>query len=148
MSNIMDIKYGMLDENQTRIVATLVVITIVAYLFLGYIGLLMLLAYHFFIGLCETPLLSPLEVIATKVSLLFSNKKNKKNMLEKEFATHLALIVVTISIVLAVLEYSILSSISILLLAVWKMMEMQKNVCFGCKLYEFIERKGIKIISL
>ena len=149
MSNTMDMKYEMLNENQTRVVAILVVITIIAYFFLGYISLLMLLVYHFFIGLYVTPLLSPLELIATRLSLLFlSNKKNNKDMLKKEFATHLALTIVTISIVLSVLGYSMLSSTLILLLAVWKMMEMQKNVCFGCKLYEFIESKGIKIISL
>ncbi len=67
---------------------------------------------------------------------------------KKEFATHLVLIVVAISIVLALSEYSTLSYFLILLLGVWKMMEMQRNVCFGCKLYEYIEKKGIQIVSL
>lgn len=67
---------------------------------------------------------------------------------KKEFARHLVLIVVAISIVLAVSKYSTLSFFLILLLGVWKMIEMQKNICFACKLYEYIERKGIQIVSL
>lgn len=148
MSNIIDSKYAIIDENQIRIVAALVAISIVAYLFLGYISLLILLIYHFFIQLYLTPLLSPLELIATCISSLFSHEKNNKDMSGKEFAAHLALIIVSVSIALELLEYTKLASTLISLLVVWKILEVSKNICFGCKLYEFVKQKGIEIVSL
>lgn len=148
MSNIIDRKFEIIDENQIRIVAALVAISIVAYLFLGYISLLILLIYHFFIKLYLTPLLSPLELIATYISSLFTHEKYSKDISGKEFAAHLALIIVSVSIVLEVLEYTKLASALISLLVVWKILEVSKNICFGCKLYKLIQKNGIEIVSL
>ncbi|UPT77888.1 DUF4395 domain-containing protein [Sulfurovum sp. XGS-02] len=148
MSNITDRKVVIIDESQIRIVAALVAISIVAYLFLGYIGLLILLIYHFFIQLYLTPLLSPLELIATFISSLLTHNKYSKNTSEKEFAAHLALTIVSVSMILEVLEYTRLASALILLLLVWKLIEVSKNICFGCRLYEFVKQKGIEIVSL
>lgn len=148
MSNIIDRKFAIIDESQIRIVAALVIISVVAYLFLGYISLLILLIYHFFIKLYLTPLLSPLELIATSISSLFTHERYSKDISGKEFATHLALIIVSVSIVLEVLEYTILASTLISLLLVWKIFEVSKNICFGCKLYKLIQKNGIEIVSL
>ncbi|WP_373031725.1 DUF4395 domain-containing protein [Sulfurovum sp.] len=148
MSNIIERKFEIIDESQIRIVAALVAISIVAYLFLGYISLLILLIYHFFIQLYLTPLLSPLELIASYISSSFTHERYSKDTSGKEFATHIALIIVSVSIVLEVLKYTKLASTLILLLVVWKILEATKNICLGCKLYELLQRKGIKIISL
>jgi len=148
MRKILDREYTIIDENQIRIVAALVAISIVAYLFLGYRSLLILLIYHFFIRIYLTPLLSPLELIGTGLSSLFNHEKNKQDELGKEFATHMALIIVSLSLAAGFLEYTGLAFSIISLLVVWKTLEATKNICFGCKLYELLQRKGIKIVSL
>lgn len=148
MINILDRKYAITDESQIRIVAALVAMSIVAYLFLGNVSLLILLIYHFFIRIYLTPLLSPLELIAKCISLFFSYEKNYRDTSGTEFATHLALNIVSVSIVLEVLEYTNLATILISLLVVWKILDASKNICFGCKLYELVKKKGIEIVSL
>ncbi len=148
MNNIIDKKYEMIDENQIRIVAALVAISIVVYQYTGYISMLFFLVYHFFIRLYLTPLFSPLELIGTYISSLFSHEKNDQDRSEKEFATHLALSIVSVSIVLELLAYNRLASALLSLLVVWKILEVSKNICFGCKLYALIQKNGIEIVSL
>lgn len=148
MSNRIDSKSIVIDENQIRIVAALVALTILAYLFLGYKSLSVIVIYHFFIQIYLTPLLSPLELIATWISSLFRDEKHHRDTSEKEFALHLALTIVSVSIVFEMLAYTRLASTLILLLVVWKIVEASKNICFGCKLYALIQKKGIEIVSL
>lgn len=148
MSNRIDSKTIVIDESQIRIVAALVALTILAYLFLGYKSLLVIVIYHFFIQIYLTPLLSPLELIATWISSLFSDKKHHRYASEKEFALHLALTIVSGSILLEILTHTRFASTLILLLVVWKIVEASRNICFGCKLYALIQKKGIEIVSL
>ncbi|MDM5263960.1 DUF4395 family protein [Sulfurovum sp. XTW-4] len=148
MNNIVESKYTLIDENQLRIVATLVALTMVAYVFLGYKSLLILLIYHFFISIYLSPSLSPLEFIANRISLLFSYNLNNKETSEKEFALHLALFITCGLIVLELFGYIKLESTLILLLVIWKIVEASTKICFGCKLYQYIKKNGIEIISL
>lgn len=148
MNKITDKKYEIIDQNQIRIVAGLVAISIVVYLYTGFISMLFFLVYHFFILLYLTPLFSPIEVIATSISSLFTHEKYSKDTSEKEFAAHLALIIVSVSIALELLEYTKLATTLILLLVVWKILEVSKNICFGCKLHKLIQNNGIEIVSL
>lgn len=148
MNKVIHKEYAIIDENQIRIVAALVAISIVVYLYTGYISMLLFLVYHFFILLYLTPLFSPIELIATSISSLFTHEKYSKDTSGKEFAAHLALIIVSVSIVLELLEYTKLATTLISLLVVWKILEVSKNICFGCKLYKLIQKNGIEIVSL
>ncbi|WP_373030298.1 DUF4395 family protein [Sulfurovum sp.] len=148
MNNIIKSKYTLIDENQIRIVAALVALTIVAYVFLGYKSLLLLLIYHFFVHIYLAPLFSPLEIIANGISLLFNHNKDNNDTSEKEFSSHLALFIISGFIVLELFEFTKLASTLILLLVIWKIVEASMKICFGCKLYQYIKKNGIEIVSL
>lgn len=138
----------MIDENKTRIVAALQVTLLMSYLFTGNVDILFILIYEFFVRLYLTSLLSPIELFATGIAFVLSSEKHNRNRLDKEFATHIALIIVSFSLAAALLEYTRLAFAFILLLTMWKALEASTNICLGCKLYELLQRKGINVVSL
>ncbi|QOR61241.1 DUF4395 family protein [Sulfurovum sp. ST-21] len=145
MNSITHREYGFEAKGHTRIVAVFVVMTVMAYLLSGYISLLILLTYHFFVRLYISPLFSPLEFMAGYVSNYQSNSSEDS---QKEFAAHLALLLTSLSLILELYGHSGLGYMSVFLLLVWKSFEVCRNICFGCKLYEFVWKKGIEIVSL
>ncbi|MDM5272764.1 DUF4395 family protein [Sulfurovum sp. zt1-1] len=138
----------MIDGSKTRIVAALQATLLGSYLFTGYVDLLYILVYDFFVRLYLTSLLSPLELIAIGVESLFTREKHSGNRLDKEFATHIALTIVSLSLTAGLLEYPKIAFTFTLALVIWKILEATTNICLGCKLYERLQRKGINIISL
>lgn len=138
----------MIDKNKTRIVAVLQVVLLMSYLFTGSVDLLFILVYEFFVRLYLTALLSPIELFATGIVFLLRSKKHNRYRLDKEFAAHIALIIISFALASALLEYTRLAFAFILLLAVWKTVEAITSICLGCKLYEFLQRKGINVVSL
>ena len=136
-------------ENKRRqIVAALVAMLIMCYFLTGYSSILYLLVGHFIVRLYLHPLFSPIELTVTGILHLLNVKKHRPETSDKEFASHLALTIVSSSILLELLEYSTLAYTLLFLLSIWKILEATRNVCFGCRVYELILKKGVQVVSL
>ncbi|MDD5156807.1 DUF4395 domain-containing protein [Sulfurimonas sp.] len=148
MRQIKNKRLNIVDENQTRIHATLVIFLIGIYLFIGDISIIYILIYDFFVRIYVAPFLSPLYIISLQVVRLIGLKQKPADELAKEFASHIGL---TILFIILFAEYFRETHISFLLIVVfgiWKAVEIIDSECVACKFYELLKHKGIEVVSL
>ena len=145
------IKYetqDIVDENQTRIHAALVVLLMSAYLFTGNLFIIYILVYDFLVRIYVTPLLSPLYLLSLSIVNLIGLKQKSANASAKEFASHIGLTTLSIALCAELLNQTSIAFILVLFLTLWKVFEATKNICFACKLYELLKSKNIEVVSL
>lgn len=145
------IKYktpNVVDANQTRIYATLVVLLMSAYLLMGSTIFLYILIYDFFVRIYVAPLLSPLYLISVTVVKLISAEQKIADGYAKEFASHIGLSVLFITLLAELVGGRYTAVVLILFFMAWKIFEATKDICFACELYELLKRKNIEVVSL
>lgn len=145
------IKYktpNVVDVNQTRIHATLVVLLMSAYLLMGNTVLLYILVYDFFVRIYVAPLLSPLYLISATVVNLIPAEQKFADGYAKEFASHIGLSVLFITLLAELVGGSYTAVTLILFFIAWKIFEATKDICFACELYELLKRKNVEVVSL
>lgn len=148
MTQDKDKKINIVDENQTRIHAMLVIFLVGIYLFTEDTSVIYILIYDFFVRIYVVPFLSPLYIISLQIARLIGLKKKPANELAKEFASHIGL---TMLFVVLFAEYFKETYVSFSLIAVfgiWKAVEIIDSECFACKFYELLKHKDIEVVSL
>lgn len=145
------IKYktpNVVDANQTRIHAMLVVLLMSAYLLMGSTIFLYILLYDFFVRIYVASLLSPLYLISTTIVNLIPAEQKFADGYAKEFASHIGLSVLFITLLAELVGGRHTAVVLILFFIVWKIFEATKDICFACELYELLKCKNIEVVSL
>ncbi|MDQ1264317.1 MAG: hypothetical protein QG559_1318 [Campylobacterota bacterium] len=140
--------YNLVDENQTRLYAALLVVLMVAYLFSFDVFYLYLLICDFLIRLYITPYISPIYLISTFLVKIIKPKQKFTDGDAKEFASHIGLIILFIALGANLLVQKEISFLLVFFLCIWKIVEAGKEFCFACKFYEMLKNKNIEVESL
>lgn len=137
-----------IDENKTRIDAAIIAVLIMAYLFTGFTPILLVLLYDFAVRLYVTPWLSPVFLLSRYLLTKISFQKRIGDADSKKFAANIALAVVLFILAADFGASETWVLVLTLFLAVWKILEASKNICFGCAFYALLKRYNIEIVAL
>ena len=136
------------DENQARIHAALVVLLMGAYLFTGNLFIIYTLIYDFLVRIYVTPLLSPIYIISLQIAKIIGFEKNYVDAYDKEFALHTGLTILLIVLFAELTANTYIAFTLISFLGAWKTLEAIDNICIACKFYELLKAKNIEVVSL
>ncbi|MDD3442906.1 DUF4395 domain-containing protein [Sulfurimonas denitrificans] len=139
---------NIIDENQTRMHAGLVVLILIAYMASGNLSFIYMLIYDFFARIYVTSLISPLYLLSKGLVNLIGLKQRFSEESAKEFASHIGLMIIFVALYAELLNWTSFSYMLITFFGVWKTFEATKDICFACKLYELLVRKNIRVESL
>lgn len=139
---------NIVDENQTRIYAALVVLFMSAYLFTGNLFIIYMLVCDFLVRLYVTPFLSPLYIISFQAAKLIKVEEKTYSGDKKEFASHVGLIILFMVLFAELFHETYLAFTLITFFGAWKALEAIDNICIACKFYELLKQKNIEVVSL
>jgi hypothetical protein len=137
-----------MESNKTRMHAGLLFLLSTAYLFSGNSFIVYVLIYDFFVRIYLTPILSPTYILSSILVELVGFEPSVTDEYAKEFASHIGLTLLFTALFAELLNKSDIAFILILILALWKIFEVSKEVCIACKLYELLKNKNITLESL
>ena len=148
MTLIRENRLNMVDENQTRIHAALVVLLMGVYLLGGGVFVIYALLYDFLVRIYVAPQLSPLYIISAELVRFVSLEKKSASKDKKEFASHIGLTILFIVLFAELLDEREAAFVTVGFFAAWKLFEASYNICIACEFYEYLKHKNIKVVSL
>jgi hypothetical protein len=148
MSQIKYKTQNLVDENQTRAHAGLLVLLMVAYLFSSNIVFIYILVCDFLMRIYVTPYMSPIYLISTALVKIVGFKEKLTDEDAKEFASHIGLTILFVALGAELLNQTTVAFSLIAFLTLWKIVEATKEFCFACKFYELLKSKNITVESL
>lgn len=148
MSQIKYKTQNLVDENQTRTHAGLLVLLMAAYLFSGSTLILYILIYDFLIRIYMTPYISPIYLMSTVLVSIIGVKEKFTDKYAKEFASHIGLTILFVALGAELLNQTTVAFLLVAFLTIWKIIEAAKEFCFACKFYELLKSKNIEVESL
>ncbi len=148
MSQIKYKTQNLVDENQTRAHAGLLVLLMVAYLFSSNIVFIYILVCDFLMRIYVTPYMSPIYLISTALVRIVGFKEKLTDEDAKEFASHIGLTILFVALGAELLNQTTVAFSLIAFLTLWKIVEATKEFCFACKFYELLKSKNITVESL
>ncbi|MCK9472532.1 DUF4395 domain-containing protein [Sulfurimonas sp.] len=139
---------NIVDENQTRVHAGVVLLFMSAYLFSANELFIYILIYDFLVRVYAMPFMSPIYLISTVLVKLFNQKERLTDGSAKEFASHVGLSMLFAVLIADLLNETTAAFFLTIFLALWKIAEVAKDYCFACKFYELLKSKNIEVESL
>ncbi|MBC8213944.1 MAG: DUF4395 domain-containing protein [Candidatus Marinimicrobia bacterium] len=127
-----------------RVVATLVSILSIVYLFTENSIVLVFISYGFWARVIAGQIFSPLTLLSSKVIIpILGNPKSMENSRPKRFAQTIGGILSTISLVLAISGLIEVSKIIILVLLLFASLESIFGFCAGCWIYKHLQQFNV-----
>lgn len=148
MSHVQNSIEIIVDENQTRFHAGVLVLLMIAYLFSANELFIYILVYDFLVRVYAMPFMSPIYLISTYLVNLLNLKNISTDGLAKEFASHVGLTILFVVLIADLVGETTSALLLTLFLTLWKIVEAARDFCFACKFYEFLKRKNIEVESL
>ena len=148
MSKIKYKTQNLVDENQTRAHAGLLVLLMSAYLFSSNAVILYILIYDFLTRIYMTPYMSPIYLISTFLVNIIGVKEKFTDEDAKEFASHIGMTILFVALGAELLNQTAVAFSLVAFLTLWKIVEATKEFCFACKFYELLKSKNITVESL
>src|SRR5579859_1890635 len=131
------------NEKAARVVAGVVLITVLAILITGAYGLLIPLAYGFWARVLTGPTLSPLGWVAQRVIAPRLGPSKPVAGPPKRFAQGMGAAMSTLALVLELAVSGVAADVVIALLIVAAGLESIFAFCLGCKIFALLMRAGV-----
>ena len=148
MSHVQNSIEIIVDENQTRFHAGVLVLLMIAYLFSANELFIYILVYDFLVRVYAMPFMSPIYLISTCLVNLLNLKKRAIDGLAKEFASHVGLTILFVVLIADLIGETTTALSLTLFLTLWKIVEVTRDFCFACEFYKFLKHKNIEVESL
>lgn len=148
MSYIQNSIQNIVDVNQTRVHAGVVVLLMGAYIFSANELFIYILIYDFLVRVYVMPFMSPIYLISTALVKLFNLKERLSEGSANEFASHIGLCMLFVVLITDLLNETTTAFLLTMFLALWKIAEATRDFCFACKFYELLKSKNIEVESL
>ena len=131
------------NEKAARVVASFVLMTVIAILATGAYWLLIPLAYGFWARLLTGPTLSPLGRLAMNVIAPRLGPKKPVPGAPKRFAQGMGAVMSTIALVLAFAVSHTAADVMLIMFLPAAGLEAIFGYCLGCKMYPVLMRRGL-----
>lgn len=139
---------NIVDKNQVRVHAGVLVLLMCGYLYSANELFIYALIYDFFVRVYMMSYMSPIYLISTYLVRLLNLNKRATDGYAKEFASHVTLTILFVVLIADLLNETTIALLLTLFLALWKVAEVTKEFCFACSFYEFLKHKNIEVESL
>jgi hypothetical protein len=140
MSNSCPLNFEKIDANRARLGSLLVFLSVLVYLYNGFVAILFFLAFDFAIRLFYKSSLAPSVLIATAVGALFKIKPRYTDGGAKRLAAYFGFLFV---LLLLFCHYFANDTVTLAVASLFlscSFLDIFFNFCIGCKIYYIIKK--------
>ena len=134
----------MIDENKARLTASFVFILTLVYSFTNFLAIPVLLMADFFVRGFNFSNYSPLNIIANRLSLLFSIKPKLIDQAPKRFSAKIGLLFCLSIVAFSAFDFGTVSLVIAIVLATFALLESSLGVCAGCHVYSLYSKISVR----